>query len=241
MSFAAVHDRTFDALAGRHPHLRITHHQYLAMRDIYRDLRELLPTLTGTVVDLGSREKPYGPWLTGADAHIGCDVVAGPGVEAVIGTDQRLPFGDDSVDAVLCTQVMEFVEDPAALMAEITRCLRPGGRLILTVPFTSNQHGDGDADLHRWTAAGARHLTSGFLEVDEVRRQGRVGSTLAPLALNWIRVALSGSRRWLRGLLLPLLLVLHALVNSIGLLADRLDGTGHFYGNVLVAAHKAAR
>ncbi len=239
MSFATLHDRVFDRLAGRHPQLRITHHQYLAMHDIYRDLQEMLPTLAGTVVDLGARDKPYGPWLTGDAIHIGVDLAPGPGIDACIGTDERLPFGDASVDAVLCTQVMEFVGDPDALVAEIARCLRPGGRLILTVPFTSNQHGEGEADLHRWSAPGAYHLVSPWLEVDEVRRQGRVGSTLAPLALNWIRVALSGRRRWLRGVLLPLLLALHAVVNLMGLLVDRLDVTDHFYGNVLVAAHRA--
>jgi SAM-dependent methyltransferase len=239
MTFAAVHDQVFDRLAGRHPHLRITHHQFLAMHDIYRDLGELLPTLTGTVVDLGSRDKPYGPWLIGADTHIGADLEPGPGVDVRIGTDQRLPFGDATIDAVLCTQVMEFVPDPGALVAEIARCLRPGGRLVLTVPFTSNQHGDGDSDLHRWTAAGARQLVSPWLDVDEVRTQGRVGSTVTPLVLNWIRVALSGRRRWLRGVLLPVLLVVHAAVNAIGLLVDRLDQTGHFYGNVLVAARRS--
>jgi SAM-dependent methyltransferase len=241
VSFAALHDQVFDRLAGRHPQVNIAHHQYLATRDLTRDLREILPGLSGTVVDLGSRDKPYGPWLTGARTHIGTDVAAGPGVDVVIGTDERLPFGDGTVDAVLCTQVMEFVGDPDALVAEIARCLRPGGRLILTVPFTSNQHGEGESDLHRWSAAGARQLAGRWLEVDEVRKQGRVGSTLAPIGLNWIRVALSGRWRWLRGILLPFLLVLHAVVNALGSLVDQVDATGHFYGNVLVVAHRADR
>jgi len=239
VSFASLHDRLFDAAAGRHPDVRITHHQYLATRDLNRDLQTVLPHLTGVVVDLGSRDKPYGPWLgAGVTEHIGLDLAPGPGVDVVIAPDQRLPFADGSVDAVLCTQVLEFVADPDALLAEIARCLTPGGRLVLTVPFTANQHGEGDSDLLRLSAAGAREVVGRALVVDEVRRQGGIGSTTAVLLLNWIRVALSGRRRWLRGLLLPVLLAVHAAANVAGLALDAVDSTGHFYGNVMVLAHR---
>lgn len=38
-----------------------------------------------------------------------------------------------SADLVLCHSVLEVVEDPAAALADIARCLRPGGRLSLLV------------------------------------------------------------------------------------------------------------
>lgn len=45
-----------------------------------------------------------------------------------------LPFRDAAFDAVVCEQVMEHVADPAALLREIGRCVRPGGTLVLGVP-----------------------------------------------------------------------------------------------------------
>jgi SAM-dependent methyltransferase len=45
-----------------------------------------------------------------------------------------------SIDAVLCTEVLEHVPDPVAVLAEIARVLRPGGRLFLTAPLGSGLH-----------------------------------------------------------------------------------------------------
>jgi SAM-dependent methyltransferase len=42
-----------------------------------------------------------------------------------------LPFADASLDAVVCHDVLEQLPDPDALLAEVCRVLRPGGRLVL--------------------------------------------------------------------------------------------------------------
>ncbi len=42
-----------------------------------------------------------------------------------------LPVEDESFDAVLCVQVLEYVHDPGRALAEIRRVLRPGGRAVL--------------------------------------------------------------------------------------------------------------
>ena len=48
-------------------------------------------------------------------------------------TMQRLPLPDASVDAVVSTNTIYFVDDLIASMAELARVLRPGGRLALGV------------------------------------------------------------------------------------------------------------
>lgn len=43
---------------------------------------------------------------------------------------ERLPFADASHDVVVCTLVLCSVDDPRAVLAEVRRVLRPGGRLL---------------------------------------------------------------------------------------------------------------
>lgn len=47
----------------------------------------------------------------------------------VAGQAERLPFADESFDAVSFSYLLRYVDDPAATLAEISRCLRPGGVL----------------------------------------------------------------------------------------------------------------
>lgn len=46
----------------------------------------------------------------------------------------RLPFADGSFDRIIASEVLEHVPDDLAVMAELHRVLRPGGRLAATVP-----------------------------------------------------------------------------------------------------------
>jgi len=48
-----------------------------------------------------------------------------------IGDAQALPFGDGAFDYVVCRHVLQAVADPARVIAEIVRVMRPGGRMHL--------------------------------------------------------------------------------------------------------------
>ncbi|MDP3539057.1 MAG: class I SAM-dependent methyltransferase [Azonexus sp.] len=51
-----------------------------------------------------------------------------------------IPVPDESFDVVLCTEVLEHVPDPIATLKELTRVLRPGGRLLLSAPLGCGLH-----------------------------------------------------------------------------------------------------
>jgi len=53
---------------------------------------------------------------------------------AVNGDALALPFADGSFDRVIAAEVLEHVPDDGAALAELTRVLRPGGTLAVTVP-----------------------------------------------------------------------------------------------------------
>jgi SAM-dependent methyltransferase len=50
----------------------------------------------------------------------------------------RLSFADDEYDFVLSFEVFEHVPDYPTALRECYRCLKPGGKLVFTVPFTAS-------------------------------------------------------------------------------------------------------
>jgi SAM-dependent methyltransferase len=57
-----------------------------------------------------------------------------PGVGSTQGDALQLPFADGSFDRVIASEVLEHIPDDEAAMAELTRVLRPGGTMAVTVP-----------------------------------------------------------------------------------------------------------
>ena len=67
-----------------------------------------------------------GQWDT-SRIDIVCDIIS-------------IPESDASFDAILCSEVLEHVPDPAKVIDEFSRLLKPEGTLILTAPFASLVH-----------------------------------------------------------------------------------------------------
>ncbi len=62
----------------------------------------------------------------------------------------RLPLSDQSFDSVVLQMVLHYAEDPGGVMAEATRVLRPGGRLIV-IDLAAHDRTDLAGRLaHRW-------------------------------------------------------------------------------------------
>jgi SAM-dependent methyltransferase len=62
------------------------------------------------------------------------DLASFPQVTVVQGDARALPFSDAAFDHAVCSEVLEHVPDAAAVVGELARVLRPGGRLVITVP-----------------------------------------------------------------------------------------------------------
>jgi SAM-dependent methyltransferase len=111
----------------------------------------------GVLVDVGCGTRPYEN-LFNVDQYIGVDVyVSGRSLRAkrpdLWYDGEHLPFEDESVDHVLCTQVLQYVRDPHAFVRELSRVLRVGGTLILTAP-QSEPTTESPFDRFRYTEAG---------------------------------------------------------------------------------------
>lgn len=106
-------------------------------------LREWLPGFCrGTVVDLGCGGGLLAVPLAAAGARVvavdlGRSAVreaaahGGGGVQAVVGDIAQCPVVSGQADLVLLADVLEHVADPAPVVAEAARLLRPGGHLFV--------------------------------------------------------------------------------------------------------------
>jgi SAM-dependent methyltransferase len=139
---------------------------------IWRDLSRLLPAASGTVVDVGCGAQPYRGLFSGTVRYIGIDTDEArahfgyevPDTRYFGGT--RWPVDDASVDVVLCTETLEHVPDPYLFLEQASRCLRPGGTLLLTVPFAARWHFI-PYDYWRFTPSGLKRVLEacGFGEI----------------------------------------------------------------------------
>lgn len=117
----------------------------------------------GVALDLGCGTKPY-ERLLGARVRrwIGLDFAAtpsGPSKADVFASALEVPFKSCTFDVVLSTQMLEHVPRPEILFGEIRRILKPGGKLILTVPQITPLHEE-PHDYYRFTCHGLRFLAS---------------------------------------------------------------------------------
>jgi len=91
---------------------------------------------------------------------------------AVVTELSRMPFPEDTFDAVLSTQTLEHLAEPAAFLADAARVLKPGGRLYLTAPQCFRLH-QAPHDYYRYTAFGLRYLAErAGLTVSSIEPQG---------------------------------------------------------------------
>lgn len=142
---------------------------------IWNDLAGELRSTSGTLLDVGCGAQPYRTLVPTEVRYIGIDTADAKDrfgydiPDTVYFTGERWPVDDLTADTVLCTETLEHVLEPLDFLAEARRSLRPGGRLILTVPFAARWHYV-PFDYWRFTPSGLTHLLSksGFAEVESI-------------------------------------------------------------------------
>src|SRR5205823_4925085 len=102
-------------------------------------------------------QKPYEPFFAPyAREYVGVDAVETPWAD-LIGTVESIPVPDESFDVVLCTQVLEHCDDPAAAVRELRRVVAPSGCVLASTHGTYVYHPI-PHDRWRWTHEGLEYL-----------------------------------------------------------------------------------
>jgi SAM-dependent methyltransferase len=210
---------------------------FLARSGLKDAITELAPMLTGRLLDVGCGSKPYEA-LFAVDAYIGLDI------DSVISRQRGMadyyydgnifPFADDSFDSVLCNQVLEHVFNPNEFLAEISRVLKPGGKLLLTVPFVWDEH-EQPYDYARYSSFGLHALIykQGFKIVHH-KKIGADASIIFQLTNAYL---FKVTQSWSIPSKLLLTASVMALLNAIGLLVRRIlpDNPDFFLDHIVLA------
>jgi len=195
---------------------------FLARRGLVRAISDLSTNLSGRLVDIGCGTRPY-QGLFNVDSYRGLDLDTIAARERGVADDfydgTNFPYESLSFDSVLCNQVLEHVFNPEQFLSEIHRVLKPGGKMLLTVPFVWDEH-EQPNDYARYSSFGLAALLerNGF-KVLIHKKLGADASTLFQLANAYFYKL---SRRWPTPVRFFFTVSAMALLNIFGIVAGRL-------------------
>ncbi|NUS17372.1 MAG: class I SAM-dependent methyltransferase [Streptomyces sp.] len=135
----------YDATRGGEPRARAAARAVLAL--VPERARTLLDVGCGTGIVTERLARP-GLRVFGVDAAHGMARKAAhrTGGAVVLGDCHRLPFADESLDAVCAVWLLHLLPDAPTVVAECARVLRPGGVFVTTVDKDAGHDVDSDVD-----------------------------------------------------------------------------------------------
>lgn len=147
---------------------------YLVGRGFIKKIKSYAKELNGKLLDFGCGSKPYRE-LFSVSEYIGVDIEVSGHPHDNENIDfyydgKTLPFKDNEFDSVFSSEVFEHIFNLDEIINELYRVLKPGGKILITVPLVWDEH-EAPYDFGRYTSYGLSHLleTSGF-KVEKIER-----------------------------------------------------------------------
>jgi SAM-dependent methyltransferase len=185
------------------------------------------------VLDIGCANKWPKGYLPGSCKYVGLDYFETARdwygtTPDVYGDALNIPLKPESFDVVLLLDVMEHIGDAERLFDQVHDVLKPGGMVIVSVPFLYPLH-DEPRDFARYSSYGLHQLTSRHnftIEICEAIGSPLVTSTvllnisLAKTVINWMAARKLVS---VLGVIVPFLILATNLLAKCASLIEKPD------------------
>jgi len=169
--------------------------RYFIRISILKALKSNLPDFKDRLLDVGCGKMPYRDFIkenSKITDYIGLDIDTALCYDENIKPDYTwdgkvMPFGNNTFDTVMATEVLEHCPEPVQVLKEIYRVLDNDGFLYLTVPFLWPLH-ETPHDEYRYTPYSLERLLkeAGFRNI-VIKATGGWHASLAQLLGLWVR------------------------------------------------------
>lgn len=213
---------------------------YFARKGLVSAISELAHGIHGDLLDIGCGTEPYRR-LFNVQSYTGLDIDSPlsreRGIADQLYDGKNFPYADCTYDSAICNQVLEHVFDPKGFLSEIYRVLKPGGQLLLSVPFVWDEH-EQPYDYGRYSSFGLAFLLQqcGFSVI--VHKKTASDATAIFQLINAYLFKISQKWPFLLNHLFTITVI--AAVNVLGSIFGKLlpDNMDLFLDNVVLAERK---
>lgn len=220
----------------------LTNPLYISRRGLASGVRRYAGQLQGDVMDFGCGSKPYQRLFAHCASYTGVDLAVSGHDHASSRVDvfydgRTLPFPDGHFDSIVAFEVLEHVFTPDETLAELLRVLKPGGKLLVSVPFGWNEH-EVPYDFARYTSFGLVHILqkAGF-RVQDLHKTNSFVLAIAQLSIEYLsKDVVPGGALWRT---LAKLFVFFPMTLAAYVLDAVLPRRDSFFGNCMVLAARA--
>lgn len=214
---------------------------YFTRRGLLRGIRLNASHMKGILLDFGCGSKPYRE-LFYVDEYIGIDIEKCSHKHQDEKIDffyngQKIPFNDGYFDSVFSSQVFEHIFNLDEILDELNRVLKPGGVLLVTVPFVWDEH-ETPHDFGRYTSFGIKYLFEKHnFELIQSEKTTNYVETVFQMWNSYLTQSILPSNKILK-ILITFLLIFP--FNLLGIILSRaLPDNKNFYNdNIILAKNK---
>jgi SAM-dependent methyltransferase len=159
---------------------------------IHRDLKKILKSFQGSVLDVGCGQSPYQHLIEKYSSnYTGIDIVDADKFDyknscMLSFNGEDIPFENETFDSLICTEVLEHVFNYQKLADEMYRVLKPGAIAFITVPWSARFHYI-PYDFFRYTPSSLKIIFSKFNEIHITSRGTDISVIVNKILVIWMR------------------------------------------------------
>ena len=206
---------------------RITDDIYLHFSELRDAIKKYSSEVKGTTLDIGAGKAPYRSFFKNVKKYIRLDKFDHNGKPDIVADATKIPLKNNSVDSVVCFQLLEHLPNPEKAINEIYRILKPKGTCLLTTHMATVLHGE-PYDYYRFTKYALKNVL--FKKFKNVKIEANGGALLSITQL----IVWGLNEKLPKVISLPLTVIL----NFLGKNLDKMFYSEVFTLNYIVCAKK---